>query len=485
MIRISYAQNYPVGTFVRTIRIRIIFTPGQFDLDQITIEVVMTNSKKFAFNKKCLLPGLKAGITSLNMAVIELLKRSGQTPNIPVRFSPYEFNLLIGSYVPYASCFIDSLKGKEAVETKKVFPNAQETLDLLTAYADGDSKTYTALEDKYMERAKVKDRLRFMENVIAVCYIAFVIRAFSDRRIFTYLSYLLPGEKLRSYLGRFEKPFENQGKETPEEKKQKGKDPSFEKFSDEQIHSIWKIVTLPSVKLHINPNLETYIQHVIPYLGKNSFPMEAIHFLPSLNDYISSLGIKVDTRLNGITAEFTKEFCKEEGILTTMASSGRNPYLNSLPKNLPYKEFINELRALAIQIAYAIRKRFKLSYLETGAFTVYALIHIPAFNLLSARKNTTKSSKYVPAVVREDGIPYVIFNPNTLAHFTMRHIKNGSVPLPVEQAPQNSDGSRHPSSFNAQSRYRALNEKSFSIMDHCSKAFLTQHGRGHRNNHGH
>lgn len=155
------------------------------------------------FNKNCLKTGLKPDIPTINAAALEYVKRFPLF-NVPaVAFSDSDFDETIAAYLPYPIVKVVPL-GRTPVESKKVFPSIADCNRLLNAYAQGDQKLYTELEDRFIKPSKIATRQQFMETVIAWAFIFFYLKIRRDHRYFTALSFLLSSHTLMSYVNRFE-----------------------------------------------------------------------------------------------------------------------------------------------------------------------------------------------------------------------------------------------------------------------------------------
>lgn len=155
------------------------------------------------FNKNCLDTGLKPDIPTINAAALEYVKRFPLF-NVPaVAFSDRDFDETIAAYLPYPIVKVVPL-GRTPVESKKVFPSITDCIRLLKAYAQGEQKLYTELEDRFMKPSKIVSRQQFMETVIAWAFIFFYLKIRRDHRYFTALSFLLSSHTLMSYVNRFE-----------------------------------------------------------------------------------------------------------------------------------------------------------------------------------------------------------------------------------------------------------------------------------------
>lgn len=155
------------------------------------------------FNKNCLETGLKPDIPAINAAALEYVKRFPLF-NVPsVAFSDSDFDETISAYLPYPIVKVVPL-GRTPVESKKIFPSIEDCIRLLNAYAQGDQKLYTELEDDFLKPSKIASRRQFMETVIAWAFIFFYLKIRRDHRYFTALSFLLSSHTLLSYVNRFE-----------------------------------------------------------------------------------------------------------------------------------------------------------------------------------------------------------------------------------------------------------------------------------------
>lgn len=146
---------------------------------------------------------MKPDIPVINAAALEYVKRFPLF-NVPAfAFSDSDFAETIAAYLPYPIVKVVPL-GRTPVESKEVFPSIKACIRLLKAYAQGDKKLYTELEDRFMKPSKIASRRQFMEAVIAWAFIFFYLKIRRDHRYFTALSFLLSSHTLLSYGNRFE-----------------------------------------------------------------------------------------------------------------------------------------------------------------------------------------------------------------------------------------------------------------------------------------
>lgn len=429
------------------------------------------------FNKNCLETGLKPDIPTINAAAFEYVKRFPLF-NVPaVAFSDSDFDETIAAYLPYPIVKVVPL-GRTPVESKKVFPLIKDCIRLLNAYAHGDQKLYTELEDRFMKPSKIASRQQFMETVIAWSFIFFYLKIRRAHRYFTALSFLLSSHTLMSYVNRFEFVLQES-------------DLSPREAEEMQSRRIWRTLSVLKNPILLNPHLNQFLQELAPHVHKEEFPMVALELIPELYDSAGSHKEKIDSKMSGAIDDFAKQYAAESGISLSNPSSavlnknrgvskGRSSgYGLDIPVGISNKPFVYAFIDVVIKMASVVKRRFGLTNKKAALFVLYTLQHLPFFNLQTDFRNI-KTSKLWPVLTHKDGQTSVFAAPGPLVHFSTASLV-GHGPFDYQSwtakgCPKNLAPFNTPKGFQKDAR------KSLRQLNQCCDSFLKSFLHYHHNN---
>lgn len=429
------------------------------------------------FNKNCLETGLKPDIPTINAAALEYVKRF-PIFNVPaVAFSESNFDETIAAYLPYPILKVVPL-GRTPVESKKIFPSIKDCIRLLKAYAQGDQKLYTELEDHFMKPSKIASRQQFMETVIAWSFIFFYLKIRRAHRYFTALSFLLSSHTLMSYVNRFEFVLQE-------------RDVSPEEAEEMQSRRIWRTLSVLKNPILLNPHLNQFLQDLAPHVHKEEFPMIALELIPDLYDSVSQNPEKIDSKMSGAIDDFAKQYAAESGISLSNPSSavlnknrgvskGRSSgYGLDIPAGISNKPFVYAFIDVVIKMASVVKRRFGLTNKKAALFVLYTLQHLPFFNLQTDFRNI-KTSKLWPVLMHKDGQTSVIAAPGPLVHFSTASLVGHG---PYDYQSWTARGfPKNLAPFNTPKGFQKDARKSLRQLNQCCNSFLNSFLHYHHNN---
>ena len=436
--------------------------------------------KKFVcqiFNKNCLETGLKPDIPTINAAALEYVKRFPLF-NVPaVAFSDSDFDETISAYLPYPIVKVVPL-GRTPVESKKVFPSVADCIRLLKAYAQGDQKLYTELEDRFMKSSKIASRRQFMETVIAWAFIFLYLKIRIDHRYFTALSFLLSSHTLLSYVNRFEFILQDKNV-TPEE------------AEEMQSRRIWRTLSVLKDPILLNPHLNQFLSDLAPHVRKEEFPMVALELIPELYDSAGEHKEKIDSYMNGALDDFAKQYAAESGVSLSNPSSavlnknrgiskGRaSGYGMDIPVGISNKDFIYAFVDVVSLMSFVVKRRFGLKNKISALFVLYTLQHLPFFNLQTDFRNI-KTSKLWPVLMHKDGQTSVFAAPGPLVHFSTASLVGHG---PYDYQSWTAKGfPKNLAPFNTPKGFQKDARKSLRQLNQCCNSFLNSFLHYHHNN---